>query len=293
MSNQNKKTWIIVLGVGLIALTLLAASLPQFHFDPDQSLKINLRLNKLPLLSTGSGGSGLLGEAVGYFYIALWIMLGISMVYLLLSPEARKRFLRDLLRTLPAIILLLVLMNLIQKNAQKGSEVQINIAPGAQEAYPMAATPEPTFDANPGSTVVLIASLAVAIVLIGLVAWAVYVFWRRSHPPVSSLSKIARQAASALDAISAGGDLRSTIIRCYLEMSRALSEEHNIHREIHMTPREFESQLAKYALPTTSVHMLTRLFEDARYSPLPLGQTEEHQAITSLTEILEACRSLQ
>ena len=282
-----------MLGVGLIALTLLAASLPQFQFDPDQSLKINLGLAKTALPSSGSAGSGLLGEAVRYFYIALWVMLAISLVYLLLSPEARKRFLRDLLRTLPAIILLLVLMNLISKNTQKGVGVQINMVPGAQEAYPMAATPEPTFEANPGSTVVLIASLAVAILFTALLAWAGYVLWRRAHPPVSSISKIARQAANALDAISAGGDLRSTIIRCYLEMSRALSEDHNIHREIHMTPHEFEISLAKYALPTTSVHMLTRLFEDARYSTRQLGQADEHQAITSLTEIMEACRNLQ
>jgi len=97
--------------------------------------------------------------------------------------------------------------------------------------------------------------------------------------------------ALALGVIGFGAWLvRSVIIQCYLQMSRALQEEQEITREESMTAREFEKLLDRKSFPPEPVHQLTRLFELARYASGELGAGDESQAVSCLEQIVAFCR---
>jgi hypothetical protein len=104
------------------------------------------------------------------------------------------------------------------------------------------------------------------------------------------LRRVEKEARVALDAISAGGDLREAVIRCYLQMIEALQEYRGIHRDQDITPHEFEIILAKRGMPGEPVHQLTTLFEEVRYGTFKPGRKEEQVAIASLSAIVSACQ---
>jgi hypothetical protein len=70
-----------------------------------------------------------------------------------------------------------------------------------------------------------------------------------------------------------------------------LSEQRNIQRPSHMTPREFETALAGQGLPRDPVQQLTRLFEDVRYGTRQPGEREERLALDSLAAIVSASQT--
>ena len=106
------------------------------------------------------------------------------------------------------------------------------------------------------------------------------------------MERLADEAQDAIDAIHAGGNIRDTVIRCYVQMTQVLAVERNLRREEDMTPHEFEQiLLTKLKLPETPVHRLTSLFEAVRYGDYHPGKREEMEAIDSLTAIASACKS--
>ena len=105
------------------------------------------------------------------------------------------------------------------------------------------------------------------------------------------MEQLAKEAKGALDALKGGAELRDTVMRCYFEMSRVVSEERGIRRERAMTPREFEERLGELGLPERHVVQLTRLFEGVRYGSKETGEREADQAVASLSAIVDACRS--
>ena len=135
------------------------------------------------------------------------------------------------------------------------------------------------------------ASLGVALLLTVLVVGIAWSVWRRNRRSQHPLERLAQEAQSALDALWAGGDLRNVVIRCYLEMSRVVSEQRGIQRGPAMTPREFEHYLEEKGLPGEPVRQLTRLFEEVRYGTTLPDENAKHQAVASLTAIAEVCRS--
>jgi hypothetical protein len=126
-------------------------------------------------------------------------------------------------------------------------------------------------------------------VLITILAWGIYRASREAAGDATA--RLADEAQDALDALLAGGNIRDTVIRCYIQMTQVLAKERNVRREEAMTPREFqEILLTKLKLPETPVRRLTNLFEAVRYGDYRPGKREEMEAIDSLTAIAAACK---
>jgi len=86
--------------------------------------------------------------------------------------------------------------------------------------------------------------------------------------------------------LEAGGDLKNIVLRCYRDMSRVLSEQRGIERELSMTPREFERQLQAAGLRDEHIQRLTRLFEQVRYGPQQADPQQEREAAACLQAIV-------
>jgi len=121
--------------------------------------------------------------------------------------------------------------------------------------------------------------LGVAIVVLAL---AVAVYQASNLHTISVLRKIIKRA---LYGLVTGDEYRMIIFGAYKKMCAHL-EKFGYTREEHVTPREF-SRALKLALPldTRSIKMLTKLFEEARYSDHEMGEEGRQAAIESLRYI--------
>jgi hypothetical protein len=90
--------------------------------------------------------------------------------------------------------------------------------------------------------------------------------------------------------LHAGEDFRTTILRCYREMSRVVQQERGMARDAAMTAREFERLLIGKGLPPEAISTLTRLFEQVRYGHLMAGAQDTRLAVSCLTRIVDACQ---
>ena len=122
----------------------------------------------------------------------------------------------------------------------------------------------------------------------GLLTFRVFKFWPH---PIQIKEQLSEEAETAVHAIKIGEDLRSVIIRCYLQMVQTLQEEQGIERSHSMTVREFEDWLGQTGFPSKPVRQLTDLFEVARYDSQPMGRDDETAAVDSLNELIRFCRN--
>jgi hypothetical protein len=231
--------------------------------------------------------------AVDTLPIVVWRILSILLVVLfpfavirfLISPQMRKRVLRDF-----ALIVFLLLLNYLIARAVGQAGLF-----GAGQQAANGATPEALAgqasretQVNPPEWL----SFAVTLLLLLLLAGLGGLLWRRYRLGSSPLEKLGREAQAAVDDLRAGGELKNSVTRCYAEMCAVLCKQRGIRRQAAMTPREFETRLAAIGLPRENVLRLTRLFEAVRYGSKTPGDQEEREAVTCLTAIAEACARL-
>lgn len=288
MTTSRKKFWTLLFsGMVVLALILLSAGLPELEFSPGRPLPRS-RGAEGWLFGGGEPPPG--GKILETLYVAVvilaQILLPISIIYFIISPEARKQ----VLRSLSFLLWILALFLLIRTRPDFFREL---------ETQPMDRLPQdevvvPSFEfvADPPRWLVLVTALGLAVLVAAVLVSIAWFVWRRGRRPESPLERLAREAQDALGALRAGADLRNTIIRCYFEMSRVLREQRGIKREETMTTREFERHLQGVGLPGEHVQQLTRLFEGVRYGDKVPGEHEERQAITCLMAVVEACRNL-
>jgi hypothetical protein len=284
MDRRRKRLLVFVLSIVIVAMLLLSTGLSGLAFLPGQPF---------PLGYSPTGAWGMFGlHQVKLFEVVFRVLIFIaalilpfSIIYFLVSREARKRVLLDFLRLLPILVIVYLLAQRMQPSAFSAEQGLPQGSPDALEGTPVA-----NVDAVlPGwflSVVSVGLALLVATVLVGL-GWFV---WRRRRAD-SPLEQLAQQAEEAIEAIQAGADLRNTVMRCYYEMSRVLHQQRGIKRHQAMTPREFVAFLEEAGLPTEAVWRLTELFEQVRYGAKAPGQGEEAQALACLETIVEFCRS--
>jgi len=84
-----------------------------------------------------------------------------------------------------------------------------------------------------------------------------------------------------------GGDVYSTIIRVYREMSKILEEKGAVNDKS-MTPREFKNKTIE-TIPASKkmVSEITFLFEEARYSPHDLDRRDRDKVLKQIKELKE------
>jgi hypothetical protein len=280
----------LFLVVAFLAMLLLAAGLSSIELKPGQPFPFRLNQGSTQGAYGNIPGGTLLLFIIRMIYLVGLVTLPFFVIYLIVSPKARKQFLRDLRRALLFAVTIYLFARMIQLFAGRGLTLgERGNGQPAGAAFPD--VPLAQFNPRPPEWLVLVVSLVIALALTALVGgltWWLLVRRRRQAGPIE---RIARHAQSALDALQAGSDLKNTVIRCYYEMSRVLREERGIQRGRAMTTREFEADLESRGLPGQHVRQLTRIFEDVRYGALQPSKREELMAIDSLEGIVEACRS--
>jgi hypothetical protein len=290
--NNNRMTGrrrivIICLGVLVLAVGLLSASLTGLKMQEGQMLILNgIHIAN----STGNipGGEFIL-QFVRIVYLIAFIVTPFAIIYLIISPKARKVFLRYLqsLISIGLIIFLIskFILSLDAANSKDSGKLGGGQLPGLPGPAPNL-PPIPT----PSEGLILGLSVAMAVIVTVVVSGLVYFLWRRIPRSENALDRIALEAQTALDDLRAGGNLKNTIMRCYYEMVKVLNEQRGIQRDRTMTPREFEAYLESNGLPEEPVRQLTHLFEDVRYGDIQVGEKEEQQARSSLSAIIEAVK---
>lgn len=284
MVTNRKRLWVLLFAaIAILAVILLSASFRDLEFSEGRPLSWQREAE------SGIGGRGTASRSkfFEYVYTALYflaiLLLPISIIYVILSPDARRR----VLKSLGLLLWLLALALLMIKRPEFFEQLQGQEA----EQWPLEDVPFPELElaAAPSDALVWLITLVFALlVAAGLVA-AVWFIWNRTRRPPGPLEQLSQEAQEALYALQAGADLKDTVLHCYFEMSRILMEQKGIVRDEAMTPREFEESLGEAGLPDEPVRQLTRLFEAVRYGTLVPGGHQERQAVDCLNAIAEAC----
>lgn len=284
-----RRVWLLSLvGLALVTVLLLAGSLQNLTFLPGHALPF---AQLMPDLENGTSGDADMSRFMSImrvFFILGWVLLPFYVIYLIISPEARKRFLRDLMVMMPMLLVLYFVLR--EPPAGEGIQ-QLDRRLEAQSLEEVLTTPMPpvTFEANPSDWLVTLTTIVLAVAATGLLVGILFLFLRSRQPKQQPLKRVAFEAQAAIDAIEAGGDLRDVILRCYFEMNRAIGDARNLKRNADMTANEFESFLLDRGLPHEPIHNLTDLFVKVRYGAFQPGRQEERLAISSLSAIVSAC----
>lgn len=285
MDRRRKRLFLFVLSVVVVAMLLLSTGLSELEFLAGQPFSLGY---------SPEGFWGMFGglRQVKLFEIVFRVLIFIaalilpfSIIYFLVSREARKRVLLDFLRLLPILVIVYVLAQRVRPDIFAPEQGLPQAFPGASEG-----TPVVDVDAVPPGWFLSVISVGLALLVATVLVSVGWFVWRRRRaaPP---LEQLAQQAEEAIEAIQAGADLRNTVMRCYYEMSWVLRQRRGIRRHQAMTPREFVAFLEEAGLPTGAVRRLTELFEQVRYGAKAPSQREEAQALACLATIVEFCRS--
>lgn len=281
METTRKTTLLIFLGIAAAAILLLSSGISQLELREGSRVMPALPTSQAAVPPPGERAYAEPEEAFSYVATAIIYALVIfSLVYALMSPQARKLIFRRLLWVVAvAGIALLLAYRLADR---LGLEIPQLTPPGSRSE-----TPEfVEFVGGAPGWLSFIVSLALVLLASG-VAWY---FWKQGRTSEDTIELVNREARQALSELQSGADFKNTIIRCYYEMSQAVKLQRGVSREEAMTPREFEKTLQEVGLPGGPVKELTRLFERARYGQAEPSPQEQQQAIHCLKTIREAGR---
>jgi hypothetical protein len=282
-SNQQINRFMIaflaILAIGI--LVLLSTSLNSLEFKPAQQFfLLGGSWDFFPELTESTEGSLdiSIGDAIllGGGLVAIILLL-----FLILSPTARKRFLKNLLRMGLAVWLIYYLIRQIRPGENIKLDAQASEMDQAAEAL---ASPPPY---NPPDIPALALYLISMAILLGL-GVAGYLLYRRLQSPSRPLHEFSRAARSALEELASGADWGDSVISCYKHMNAAVSEHRGLFRKKAMTPTEFARRLEQAGLPSGPVRRLTILFEKARYSGRSSSTEDVNEAVACLSSILLA-----
>jgi hypothetical protein len=94
---SRKRLWLFFLGMSILAMVLLAAGLSDLEFLPGQPLPQRAQPTETPQLFSGSiPGRQILGLLLTIAYFVGILLLPFAIVYVIVSPDARRRVVRSL-----------------------------------------------------------------------------------------------------------------------------------------------------------------------------------------------------
>lgn len=285
MINRQRLSLFFLFSLAVIALVLVATALPQLSFQSGEPFPLALilleNIGGPAEVGPPTSGSGAPLSVVAK--IIIWIVIPLSIVYALISPEGR----RQLLRLLPFVLGVLLIVYAIRQLPKQERAQEVEGALGNMAGPEVTLPAPPPFVADPPQWFLISVNFLLGLIIVGAI-WLVWRRIRRQRTAETPQVRIIQEAEKALIDLQAGKDLKNTIIRCYVEMSRVLSEAQKVKRRRAMTPREFEIQLAAMGLNDDHIRQLTRLFEGVRYgSKSPTGR-QEREAVDCLRAIVRA-----
>ena len=278
---------VAVASMAVASLFLLAAGLAGLQFESHQYFVVpEYRRPTGPLKPPPALPSVVLDLIV---IIALGLFL-FSLISVLRSSEERKRFVSYLGKMLLYLAIIGLVLALYRQQETVAPQEQSEGPPapalsggpppaGEELVTPVAVTP-PAPPGWAGYALALLAVLLAALLGLGV--------WRLARVPQNEIVEIAR---SAIGDLSAGRAWEDIVVRCYADMSAAVSRRRGLERPQAMTPREFVVRLEQAGLPGDAVRTLTQLFEQARYSPRQSSPADVQRAIDCLSTIVQAAES--
>jgi hypothetical protein len=286
---KDKRVILFLSFLALFSLVVLASTIrdvtfrPARHFSQEESEIVRIPVGQI----IRSISEVPLEEQIAFLvFLFLFGALALS----LLSPEMRKKLLKQLFRLTVSMILILYLLK-IKPDILAG--LFPSLALGGQSASsPVESIAPPVFE-PPHISSWLSFFIALGIVLlIAVFFWRIY-RWRMLYKDASEtqqLDEIAGIARSSLSDLSSGhGSAQDIIIQCYRDMSRVVVARRGLYREYAMTASEFAARLEKAGLPRDPVNRLTHLFESVRYGARTSVQGDVDEAIACLTSIVKYC----
>ncbi len=280
MTNDAKRRAMVLLLLTVIAAAWIGAALSRLEFQAGIPLpgvgdsQVKIPEDEAPKIFISIGG---------ILKIALVVVLILAAVYAGFKFRKKipwREILAPALFTLTFSMIAIFLLFILQG-------VVVTFDPQAPEIL-MPQTviePQPLGPINTGLTWVVWIGLALVLILIGVRLF----FWPRGITRLPDA--VQDEAEQAIRALQTGSDVRSVIVRCYRQMSRALQKERGIRLEETMTARDFESLLEARGIPQAPVHQLTRLFEGARYGYRQPGPEDEREAFDCLNAIVQSGRA--
>jgi hypothetical protein len=274
-----KRTTIAVFILAAAALVLLAMALPQLRLQPAVPPPESERPAEAEFQKREPDFTVSFSTLVKTVLEILLTVAGVIVAYKIRKRVSWREVMPALLfSTAAALILLYILYSMqnvhIQPNFQSLEVLPPELELTGPELGPV----------NPN----LIGLVWVLLAAAGIAAGAGLLYWSSRRRPKDALR---REAERAIDELRAGSDIHGTIVRCYLQMSRALQKERGIELEQTMTARDFELLLEARGIPRDPVHTLTRLFEQARYGRTRPGPEDEQRAMDCLTAIVRYSRA--
>ncbi len=291
MTQHKRLLALVFSGIAIIVTVILAAGLSGIRLQPGRPFPL------AAFIQPGGGAAELpfLGQVfivlLRMLLLAVWILLPLAIIYLIISPSARRRALREFLALLPLFVLLYLLLRASYNTVRREEQQLMQMPDTAPQVSPLLS--EPALLTSPPEWFVFAASLAVALLIIAPLVGIAWFLWQRRRRRQAGLERLAEEAQAALAAIQSGADLRNAIVRCYVEMARIVREQRGIRRESARTATEFAEDLERAGLPGEDVQRLTKLFESVRYGAKLTGEAEEREAIAALASIAQACRSVR
>jgi len=282
MTQKSKQLGLLFLIVALVSLVLLTTSLSNLQLRPGAPFPGG------SISNNSSPSDKTLPELKTYSFLIqrgilalIFLVLVIYVPFKIITLVNRKIILRLVL-----IIGILILIGYLMPLISRGQPIYF-----PNESSETIKPPSFDYPVTPlGRPPQLLVWLVIIGILLGFGLLAIRVL-KRWFSPSRIEDQLLLEAEEAVNALQAGIDLRNVIIRCYLKMSRLLQEEQGIERSYNMTVREFEEWLESKGLPAVPVHQLTSLFEEVRYGKEQMSYQDEKNAVESLNEIIQFCRS--
>jgi hypothetical protein len=281
----GSKPFILIVGViSILALVYLAASLSGLEFKPGTPFAY--------VRETNSTAPGSIPSLNPFAYVIAFIAIGLVVMFFLLPPDQRKKFLWALARlAFLGIVLFLIISRISLGNAvEKPNEPVGNPAttPVSEPTVTLEPAVTPSVFVAPPVSSWLTTLLALGFLLVAAGAWVWWVWRKRKN--AAPLDELAGIAQETLDDLDAGKDWGDTVLNCYYRMMRTVETWRHIHRRAGMTPAEFAGFLASAGLPREAVFGLTEIFERVRYGGKKSTSKDVGQATDCLTAILDYCR---
>jgi hypothetical protein len=287
----EKKHWVLLISIlALGALAVLSFSLKNVSFDEAQPIgREDARAVSPNLpddLTKSYGEVSLLSKIIVWSLLATLAVL----IVVMLSPEARKKMLRMLVR-LAFSILALYYLFLHYPEIFRVFNFGLNFNQAPEQTDAVADIPPPVF--TPPQETPLLSYLVGLLVVFGVMffLWKSYRTWREINrsEKIGSLQAIAQIARSSLRDLSDGRESTDVILNCYFRMSDVVADRKNLRRNMGMTASEFAIRLERSGLPGDAVRRLTHLFEAVRYGERKAGPRDVNEAVACLTTILHYC----
>ena len=287
---KDKRAVLVVSFLALFSLVLLATAIrdvtfrPARHLTGGESQVIGVRFG--PLIES-------IANIPVERQIAFFVMLFLFgvLIMLLLTPEMRKRLLKQLLRLALGALLFFYLLKLKPNLLEEFLPV-LDATAGQSAPSQVDAVPPPVFEPPQISGWVSFLVTLGIVLLTTFLVWRVNRWWQFLNPAAKSpspLDEITKAARASLRNLSSEGPVRDKIIQCYADMSRVVDARRGLFREYAMTPAEFALRLEDAGLPREPVSRLTRLFEAVRYGARTSTQGDVDEAIMCLKSILKYC----